>query len=184
VQVAQFACLPIALALMRNATGDFVDRVARTVLVVHVLAGFVFVGLHRLDIDSGWGGRSDIDYPLSRLTGAAQKVWQAASDCPLRAVIGPEYEAGLIALNSADHPLVISLQSVLRGRFDMTETGALFVTETRDQIPSNATSVATLKLAAHRTGGRAVELYLAAIAGQRRCDGSSERGGQGTHPSL
>lgn len=169
VQTAQFVCLPLALWLVRRGRAEPFRRVVGAVLVAHALSVLAYVGLSVAEHRGGWGGRSEAMYPAKLLTDAAHRRWRAASDCPLRQVVGPQFEAGLIGMFSDPAPRVVTDPAAAEPRFDAAGFGALFVSARREQLPADASPVDAIRVGERQASEHAIELFLAARPPSRPC---------------
>ena len=94
-QSLQFAGLALAWAL-RTRVSASQRRWIATAAALHVL--FVGLAVADLAVAVGWQeGRSDARYPARALAAAVARDWQNAATCPLRLVIGPSFEAGVVS---------------------------------------------------------------------------------------
>ncbi|MEY8878247.1 MAG: glycosyltransferase family 39 protein [Leptothrix sp. (in: b-proteobacteria)] len=94
-------------------------------------------------------GRPDTSYPAQAIAQAALHDWRAATNCPLRFVVGPSFEAGMISLYSGEFPAVLEAnQPDLSPWIDMAQlnnAGALYI-ETDPPATAVKHSVFTFRL--------------------------------------
>ena len=74
----------------------------RAVVSVQVLSALVFLGAP-LATDR----RVDTAYPAQRVAMAVQQDWNSATNCPLKFVAGPSFEAGLVSVYSGGYAKVL-----------------------------------------------------------------------------
>ena len=88
----------VAAALPRVPTVDFL----RAVGCVQLLSALVFLGSpHPTD------RRVDTAYPAQRMATAVRQDWDSATNCPLKFVAGPSFEAGLVSVYSGGYAKVL-----------------------------------------------------------------------------
>lgn len=107
------------------------------VLTMHVLGATIFVwsSTHEsAKAFEGAGRRHDTRYPAQAMADQALVHWAEATNCPLRYVEGPAFEAGLISVYSGRYPMVIEGQDMRRHPWidplDVERSGVLKVSVT------------------------------------------------------
>lgn len=89
------------------------------------------------------GGRFDQFYPAQALADAVMRDWQRATPCPLRYVVGPTYEAGMVSVYSGANPAVLEAgQSALSPWIDLADlqqAGAVYVGHSSAELPVGLT---------------------------------------------
>jgi hypothetical protein len=114
--------------------------------LIHIASMYVHVEAIRHPHGSG---RPDTSYPAHDIAQAALRDWRAATTCPLRFVVGPSFEAGMISLYSGEFPAVLEAnQPALSPWIDMAQlknAGALYI-ETDPPVSATKHSVFTFRL--------------------------------------
>ncbi len=98
-QCLQFVSLWLAWTL-RSLARRPAFKVAGVALVVQLVAMGWFVGARWVDNPSA-GRRDDASYPARALAAAVERDWTRMTPCPLRLVVGPSFEGGMISTYSA-----------------------------------------------------------------------------------
>jgi hypothetical protein len=106
MQTFQFLCL---LFVWQFKT--VVDRISTNYFIVAaVLVHFIYMSLYYQSYESelAHAPRKRVDriYPAQALADQATLDWRKATRCPLKYVVGPTYEAGIISLYSGSFPAV------------------------------------------------------------------------------
>lgn len=101
----QFLVIAIALRLARGLPSLKLRALARAVLMVHLFNAVIFswLALGR----EPTGSRVDRAYPARQLTEAVLKDWQHLTACPLKFIVGPSFEAGIVSVYSGSYPQVL-----------------------------------------------------------------------------
>jgi hypothetical protein len=76
-----------------------------SVAAVQGLSALVFLNANLHDRDHG--ARRDRLYPVGEMASAVREEWRLATDCPLKFVVGPSFEAGLLLMYDSSHPQVL-----------------------------------------------------------------------------
>lgn len=141
-QAMQFVSLWLAWQLRRFGS-QAATRLLLLALVTHTLALATYSR-------SVWDSRSltkrerpDQFYPAQALADAVLRSWQQATACPLRYVVGPTYEAGMVSVYSGQNPVVFEMGSPQRSpwvdRADLGRAGAVHLySEPPPQPPGSA----------------------------------------------
>jgi 4-amino-4-deoxy-L-arabinose transferase-like glycosyltransferase len=129
-QAVQFVSLWLAARLGRlswRAAG----RLVVLALVAHALAMAAYSR-------SAWSPRAlvkrdrpDQWYPAQSLADAVVQDWRRQTNCPLRYVVGPTYEAGMVSVYSGQNPVVYEMGDPVRSPWvdaaDLKRSGAVYV---------------------------------------------------------
>jgi 4-amino-4-deoxy-L-arabinose transferase-like glycosyltransferase len=167
VQLLQFVFIPLALGLHRITPALTYKRMLIPVLAIHAIALTVNVVQARQNALRGWSGSGDWTYPARALAAAATRDWQAQTNCPLRYVAGPGYEAGVIAAFSGQAPRVFEGSSKLLSPWidtaDLATRGSIVVAHRRDALPANAVLTGSLRVTQAERPRRAAEVFWAVV---------------------
>ncbi|MEX8517475.1 MAG: glycosyltransferase family 39 protein [Leptothrix sp. (in: b-proteobacteria)] len=98
------------------------------VLVTHSMSMLVYA---QATLHPHGGGRHDPSYPAREIAQAVVRDWHSITNCPLRYVVGPSFEAGMISIYSGQFPAVLeNNQPALSPWIDMhqlQQAGAVYV---------------------------------------------------------
>lgn len=101
--------------------------------------------------------RVDVRYPARSLAGAVRRDWRSATDCPLRLIVGPSFEAGLVSVYTPGWPAVLEDGDYKRSPWirpeDLQRQGAVYLAHDPaelDRLP--ATLRGSMEVAARPTG--------------------------------
>lgn len=98
----QFFVIVLALKVAQAWPQLSTAALGRAVVCVQLLSAIVFVG-SPLPPDR----RVDTAYPAQDLANTVLRDWQASTNCPLRFVVGPSFEAGLVSMYSGTYAKVL-----------------------------------------------------------------------------
>ena len=126
------------------------------------------------------GRRVDGQYPARQLAAAVQADWHAVTECPLRVVVGPSFEAGMVSVYAPRPPKVLEGGDFRKSPWvhpeELQRDGAVYVASEPSQLPSHAVRVGSLPVGAAADGAR---VYWSVVPPQA-CDtalaGTAARG--------
>jgi hypothetical protein len=98
----QFFVIFVALRMVQAWPLLSTSGLRRVVLWVHLLNGVVFLGA-----PLPGNRRIDTAYPARELADAVLRDWQGHRCCPLKFVVGPTFEAGLVSVHSGSYAKVL-----------------------------------------------------------------------------
>ncbi|HEV8312478.1 MAG TPA: glycosyltransferase family 39 protein [Burkholderiaceae bacterium] len=108
--------------------------------------------------ESQSGRRIDVQYPARQLAAAVQADWRAVTDCPLRVVVGPSFEAGMVSVYAAQPPKVLEGGDFRKSPWIQPDEpqrhGAVYVATEPSQLPSHAVRGGSLPVGAAADGAR------------------------------
>ena len=105
LQSFQFLAVFIAWRLVKSFPAISFRSFLPVVVVAHVLSAcFAFwtwtTPLHFMQSET------DRNYPAAAIASAVMRDWRKATPCPLRYVVGPSFEAGLVSMYAGTYPVV------------------------------------------------------------------------------
>jgi hypothetical protein len=173
VQILQFVFIPLAAWLVRAAPALNLRRMLIPVLAVHAVALTAGVVQARQSAIQGWRGSGDQVYPARALSATAVRDWQAQTGCPLRYVVGPGYEAGVIAAFSGQNVRVFeggnSVLSPWIDTADLAARGSIVVAHAQQSLPANAAFVGSMRVTQAAQSRRPAQIYWAVVKPTQPC---------------
>jgi hypothetical protein len=141
-QALQFVSLWLACLLRPRAP---VAGVSWFVAALALHAAFLGLALSGADIALGKTKRRlDLNYPAQALADAVQRDWNDDTLCPLRFVVGPSFEAGMISVYTGGQAGVVEDGSFKKSPWirpeDAQRFGAVYVSADPAELPSNGVS--------------------------------------------
>lgn len=98
--------------------------------------------------------RDDNAYPARRLAMAAVESWKRVTPCPLKLVVGPPFEAGMISVYAGGEQKVVEWGDFSKTPWvspqELERDGAIFVAEDAELLPTEAGLIESL--AVHDSG--------------------------------
>jgi hypothetical protein len=89
--------------------------------------------------------RDDNFYPAARLAAAAVKDWNRLTPCPLKLVVGPPFEAGMISVYSEGYQKVLEWGDFSKTPWvspeELERDGALYVADDPGHLPKDAAMI-------------------------------------------
>ena len=101
----QFLVLSLAFALATRLPRLSPDVVRRAVLWVQLCNGLVFLGGQFGPAPADH--RVDPSYPAQQMADAVVRDWKQWTNCPLKFVAGPSFEAGFVSIHANTYPKVL-----------------------------------------------------------------------------
>ena len=139
-QCLQFVALWLAWCL-RNV----LQRSPRTIIMLTLLVQAVSMTVASVPSwtrETEPGRRVDGQYPARRLAAAVQADWRSATDCPLRLVVGPSFEAGMVSVYSPTAPKVLEGGDFHKSPWvrpdELQRDGAVYVATEPSQLPHHS----------------------------------------------
>lgn len=170
-QTTQFVSLWLAWRLRPHMVVAGVAWIA-TALLVHgvFISAAAFSGHPQSE-----GKRHDLHYPAQSLADAVARDWRDDSLCPLKIVVGPTFEAGMVSVYSGGQAIVLEDGDFTRSPWlspaDLERDGAVYISRTPDGLPSKG--VATLdSMDVPRISGAKDNRVYWAIAPPEHCAGT------------
>ncbi|MDO8767422.1 MAG: glycosyltransferase family 39 protein [Burkholderiaceae bacterium] len=142
LQTFQFVVIFIAwrlsIALPQGHGGHAVGVV---VMAQVILAGF-FVWSIVQPSQTIWKGMRERNFPAATIAKEMTGKWQQATHCPMRYVVGPSFEAAVVAAYSGHNPAVLEDGDFRKSPWITAELlqthGALYLASNPMQLPANA----------------------------------------------
>ncbi|MEY4754239.1 MAG: hypothetical protein RJA44_1914, partial [Pseudomonadota bacterium] len=92
-----------------------------------------------LPASTGPSNRPDTAYPARELAAAALHDWQQVTPCPLRYVVGPTFEAGMVAVYGGGRAAVVDSGDLTRVPWiDATDLAAAGAIHIQMPVPAEA----------------------------------------------
>ncbi|MCJ0763252.1 glycosyltransferase family 39 protein [Variovorax terrae] len=178
LQTMQFVPLLIAWQISRLPFRIRLKPLVFAALAIHLAGAFLYMR----SISSPTAQRSltsaDRIFPARTMAARALADWQAATTCPLRYVVGPGFEAGLISVYSGAYPSVLEdgdfHKSPWIDRADLQRRGALII---GSALPgpglSSPPQMHSMEVPARRRGaaGQTQQLYWSVTPPREPCPG-------------
>lgn len=147
-QSVQFISLWLAWLLRGRVAGITLRRLCTLALVIHV-ALMAAYSRSVLDPASLAGrGRPDQFYPAQQLADTVLKAWQQTTACPLRFVVGPTYEGGMVSVYSGSNPAVLESGDPLKSPWvdlaALRKAGSVQLFHSADEAPAGTPPLQTL----------------------------------------
>ena len=147
-QAIQFIGLWFAWLLRRHLAPGTPARLMGVAAAIH-LAMMAAYAQPAYDPASLAGrGRPDQFYPARQLADTVRDAWQQASPCPLRFVVGPTYEAGMVSVYAGGNPAVLELGDVQKSPWvdleAMRQAGSVQLFHSADEAPPGTPPLHTL----------------------------------------
>ncbi len=172
-QSLQFAGLALAWALRARAPAPRSEWVA-TAAALHV----VFVAIAVADMapgDAPPSRRSDAGYPAHELATAVARDWQRVTTCPLRLVVGPSFEAGIVSAYNGGTADVLEDgepgKSPWIDRDAALRDGAVYVDTDLARLPTRGAAIVSSLDVSDAAPPPFERVYWAVVPGER-CEGS------------
>jgi len=129
-QAVQFISLWLVWRL-RDLGPQALPRLVLLALVAHALAVATYSRSVWDARTLAHRGRPDQFYPAQVLADAVVREWDRNTSCPLRYVVGPTYEGGMVSVYSGRNPTVLEMGLPERSPWvdlaDLREAGAVYV---------------------------------------------------------
>ena len=109
--------------------------------------------------DKGESGRRlDPAYPAQALAAAVERDWTRMTACPLKLVVGPQFEAGMISTYLAKPPRVLEggdyRKSPWVGADELSAHGAVYVATDPADLPEHGVMIDSMSISGRAAGGR------------------------------
>ena len=163
-QCLQFVALWLAWSMRGLARRPAVKVVAIALTVQLVAMGWQ-VGSTLID-RQGAGRRDDPHYPAQALSKAVQADWSRLTTCPLKIVVGPSFEGGMISTYLAKPPKVLEGGDFRKSPWvqadELHAAGAVYVSTDPADLPEHAVMVDSMAIhvGVNAGGGR---IYWAVV---------------------
>ena len=140
-----------------------------TAVVVAVAVGVQLVALAWWGVaqasDKGDAGRRlDPSYPARALAAAVERDWARMSACPLKIVVGPQFEAGMISTYIAKPPVVLEGGDHRKSPWvradDLARQGAVYVATDPADLPEHGMMIDSMAISGRSGAGR---IYWAVV---------------------
>jgi hypothetical protein len=83
--------------------------------------------------------RIDVRYPAALLAEAVRRDWRSATPCPLKLIVGPSFEAGMVAFYSSNPPRVLEDGDLRKSPWisadELARFGAVYVSSRTEDLP-------------------------------------------------
>ena len=136
-------------------------RPAVFVAVVAVAVQLVAMGwwLVAQAADKGVSGRRlDPSYPARALAAAVERDWTRMTACPLKLVVGPQFEAGMISTYLAKPPRVLEGGDHRKSPWvradELSSHGAVYVATNPADLPEHGVMIDSMSISGRTGGGR------------------------------
>lgn len=140
--MAIFLFLPLALAaLIQEASGSNIKITLRRYVVLQLLSLSIFA-LSRMNQHGAESTkRDDLSFPAKAIAFEVLQSWTEKTQCPLKFISGPAFEAGIVSVYSGSNAVVLENGSFDRSpwvnREDFERRGAVLISK---ELPSNMNS--------------------------------------------
>lgn len=147
-QSVQFISLWLAWLLRGRIGATTLRRLCVLALAIH-LALMAAYARSVVDPSSLAGrGRPDQFYPAQHLADTVLAAWRQTTTCPLRFVVGPTYEGGMVSVYSGSNPAVLESGDPLKSPWvdldAMRAAGSVQLFHSADEAPAGTPPLRTL----------------------------------------
>ena len=109
--------------------------------------------------DKGESGRRlDPAYPAQALAAAVERDWTRMTACPLKLVVGPQFEAGMISTYLAKPPRVLEGGDYRKSPWvradELSTQGAVYVATDPADLPEHGVMIDSMSVSSHSAGAR------------------------------
>ncbi len=136
VQLCQFFCLWLAWRWQRRPALAL-PRLLWLAACVHLLGFAYYAHKQNNPLAAQAESRADSAYPARAMAQAGTALWDAATTCPLRNVVG-DFEAGLVSIYSGRNPVIVgdAVSTPWVSARDVQAQGALYVVTNPADLPA------------------------------------------------
>ncbi len=171
-QSMQFVSLWLAWRLRRFGP-PAATRLVLLALVTHTLALATYSRSVWDPSTLAKRGRPDQFYPAQTLADAVMRSWKESTACPLRYVVGPTYEAGMVSVYSGQNPVVFEMGSPQSSPWvdqaDLKRAGALTLYSRPPRQGPGAPALHTLAFTLPGSEKSLYDVYWTVAAPTRSC---------------
>jgi len=147
-QSVQFISLWLAWVLRGRVGAGTLRRLVVVALAVHLAMMAAYARSVVQPSTLAGRGRPDQFYPAQRLADTVHQAWRAATSCPLRFVVGPTYEGGMVSVYGGGNPAILESGDPLKSPWiDLAElraAGSVQLFHSADEAPAGTPPLQTL----------------------------------------
>lgn len=163
-QCLQFVGLWLAWWATRRAVPEF-RRLSLATLAMHAVTLGTTAGIASSAYNGGVR-RDDTAYPARELAAVVQRDWAETTRCPLRLVVGPSFEAGMVSTYGMASPRVLEdgdfLKSPWISTTDLQQQGAAYISTRETDLPQGSARTGSLPIT-QRNRNRSQRVYWAIV---------------------
>lgn len=117
--------------------------------------------------------RDDLDYPAQRLASAVVHDWSEMTSCPLKLVVGPAFEGGMISVYSGGSAAVLEGGDFAKSPWvtpeALTRDGAVYVADALEHLPARAVLIDSMALGVQTWSPNGSDRIYWAVVPPHRC---------------
>jgi hypothetical protein len=147
LQTFQFASIWLVWRFKASISQISIHYFLIPALLIHIIAMGLY---HHSNVTNRPNKCFERIFPAQALADQAKQDWQKATHCPLKYVVGPAFEAGVISLYSGSFPAVLENGDPLKSPWvdlsDLAASGAIQVWTSNDSAPVDSAADGSMNI--------------------------------------